>query len=134
MKKKCTKCGTTKSLDDFNFKIKSKGLKAYQCKTCQSSAFRTHYQKNKQRYIDHAKSAYKRNREIIRRLKENPCTDCNESYPYYKMDFDHKYDKKFIISQALVRHGINMVLKEIKKCDLLCSNCHRERTFGRKRN
>lgn len=49
------------------------------------------------------------------------------------MDFDHLGDKKFGISEALSKNlNIKVILEEIKKCDLLCANCHRARTFLRK--
>lgn len=67
----------------------------------------------------------------LREVKNKPCADCGQSYPYYVMDFDHRKDKKFLISQA-VRHGVsfNVLKEEIAKCDLVCANCHRIRTYS----
>ncbi len=66
--------------------------------------------------------------------KNKPCADCDESYPYYIMDFDHKPDseKKYLINK-LVKTGtaISTLQKEIDKCDVVCSNCHRIRTHKR---
>lgn len=65
--------------------------------------------------------------------KDRPCADCEKSYPYYVMDFDHvRGDKKFNLSQATShRRALKAVEDEIDKCDVVCSNCHRERTFTR---
>ncbi len=70
----------------------------------------------------------KRNREIIDAAKDNPCMDCGESYPPYVMDFDHvRGVKLFNVGRGLTKPTA-MVLAEIEKCDLVCSNCHRGRT------
>jgi hypothetical protein len=50
------------------------------------------------------------------------------------MDFDHRGNKKFMISGAWQLRPWNEVVAEIEKCDVVCANCHRERTHGRKSN
>jgi hypothetical protein len=72
--------------------------------------------------------------QYLKDLKEkNPCMDCKVSYPYYMMDFDHVRGTK----QANVAELINTLSKkrldeEIAKCEIVCSNCHRARTYARK--
>ena len=72
--------------------------------------------------------------QYLKDLKEkNPCMDCKVSYPYYMMDFDHVRGTK----QANVAELINTLSKkrldeEIAKCEVVCSNCHRARTYLRK--
>ena len=82
-------------------------------------------------------SIKKQKEALARYLKEvkekNPCMDCKISYPYYMMDFDHVRGKK----QANVAELINTLSKkridtEIAKCEVVCSNCHRSRTYMRK--
>jgi len=48
------------------------------------------------------------------------------------MDFDHRPDtvKKFNISGSEMRN-LEDVVNEMSKCDVICSNCHRVRTFKR---
>lgn len=73
-------------------------------------------------------------RELARRAKDVPCADCGQRYPYYVMDFDHvRGEKKFCIGVAVGTNiaGINQFLDEIAKCEVVCSNCHRTRTFVR---
>lgn len=96
------------------------------------------YEKNKARHVE---NVTKRKKEIIARvtkfvyeLKERtPCADCGINYPAYIMDFDHLEDKKYQISN-MIQSGYDMptVQKEIDKCDIVCANCHRERTHQRK--
>lgn len=76
-------------------------------------------------------------RNIVSELKSKPCTDCNISYPPYVMDFDHRPGVQKIesIAECVKRcWPLSRLLKEIAKCDLVCANCHRERTFTRKQH
>ena len=63
---------------------------------------------------------------------ENPvCADCKESYPYWMLDFDHLKNKKFEIGKARSKYSLEEIKEEAKKCELVCANCHRNRTFYR---
>ena len=75
-------------------------------------------------------------REVLSKIKEKPCMDCNQSYPPYVMDFDHvRGEKKFSISQAVdLNVSLEAARNEIAKCDLVCANCHRERTHGNRKS
>ncbi len=69
---------------------------------------------------------------IIRKAKENPCTDCCIEYPYYVMEFDHldRSEKLFNISQYQGKTKVEL-LDELSKCELVCANCHRIREHNR---
>ena len=73
-----------------------------------------------------------RAREYAKRAKEVPCADCGIEYPYYVMDFDHVLEKKFLINKY-VKGGpsLKSLQLEIDKCEVVCSNCHRIRTYNR---
>jgi hypothetical protein len=68
---------------------------------------------------------------FIRMLREVPCVDCGQRYPPYMMDFDHRdpRTKEFEITRVAGRVSMTKLLNEIAKCDIVCSNCHRERTY-----
>ena|ERR1035437_4957131 len=74
--------------------------------------------------------------EIIAAAKrDKTCLDCGTAYPPHVLDFDHVRGVKHRDVSYLTWHGgspQNLIL-EIAKCDLVCSNCHRERTFQRKK-
>jgi hypothetical protein len=72
-------------------------------------------------------------RKLVLTLKKRPCKDCSHEYPWYVMDFDHaRGEKLFNLSEASARgFSKRRVLEEAVKCDVVCSNCHRERTFRR---
>jgi hypothetical protein len=71
-------------------------------------------------------------REYIRRVKSQPCMDCGNEYPYYVMDLDHvRGNKSGVVNKMPGRVGMERLIREIEKCDVVCSNCHRIRTFQR---
>lgn len=70
---------------------------------------------------------------LLKEIKSKPCFDCNQIYPYYVMDFDHREGVVKINNVSQMRFcSKDKILKEIQKCDLVCANCHRERTFSRR--
>jgi hypothetical protein len=95
---------------------------------------------------------YQRNKEVIRSRKkhrlsivrdfvikhkeDNPtCVDCKIDYPPYALDFDHLpgFTKKFALSCSGTKgRKIESIKEEIDKCELVCSNCHRHRTYLRR--
>lgn len=77
------------------------------------------------------------NRKKVQELKSNPCSDCKKTYPYYVMQFDHRvpHSKRGLVGK-MVTAGCNWetISSEIKKCDLVCANCHAIRTYSRWRS
>lgn len=78
---------------------------------------------------------YKRNKMVkafIVRIKCSPCIDCHNYYNPWVMMFDHRNpkEKKFVMPKV-VSAGYSMakLVAEIAKCDLVCSNCHADRTY-----
>lgn len=70
---------------------------------------------------------------LIREAKKAPCTDCKTTYPPYVMDFDHipeKGEKSFGLNLAHA-HTLDEVVAEMAKCEVVCYNCHRVRTYNR---
>lgn len=92
-----------------------------------------HYAANRQKYIDQAAARKTALRAEINELKGQPCTDCGIAYPPYVMDYDHRDGsiKEGIIARMIDNYQRTKVFIEIAKCDLVCSNCHRERTHRR---
>lgn len=98
----------------------------------QREAIRKHYYANRQQYLDRASRKRHDIKKWVNALKERtPCADCGLKYPYYVMDFDHLRDKKILISRVINRGSWIQVENELKKCELVCANCHRIRTFKR---
>lgn len=93
---------------------------------------RQHYRQNKKRYFERNKINKQKLKKYVDGIKEkNPCVDCGKKYPYYVMDFDHLRDKKGIIMQFIRANNRANLENEISKCEIVCSNCHRERSHQR---
>jgi ABC-type Zn2+ transport system substrate-binding protein/surface adhesin len=125
----CTSCKESK--DDSEFSRRGKKLQT-ECKTCHSIYLKQHYQDNKQQYLENISKRKKEIQVFIRDQKNKPCYDCKKNYPYYVMDFDHRENKEFNLNGAWKRYSIDKIKQEISKCDLVCANCHRERTWQRR--
>lgn len=73
-----------------------------------------------------------RNTEIKLAAKSQSCKDCKLNYPPYVLDFDHRdrSTKRFCVGSA-VTCAVDVLLDEISRCDIVCSNCHRTRSYIR---
>jgi hypothetical protein len=73
-------------------------------------------------------------RELISQHKRKKCTDCDIQYPDYVMQFDHVPElgiKLFQVSDMSTL-SYKRILEEISKCEVVCANCHAERTHRRR--
>ena len=96
------------------------------------AAIRRHYYANKSKYLEKNRKRREQMRAFVRELKEaSPCTDCGNLYPYYIMDFDHLENKEGLISFYTKNGSLALLRQELAKCELVCANCHRRRTFLR---
>lgn len=91
---------------------------------------KTEYKRQKRReYNDKYKlKQWNKNKLFVNRVKRIfGCCECGYNKKPQAMDFHHLKDKKFAIS-VMVRSGftIKLIKEEIRKCRLLCGNCHRE--------
>lgn len=131
--KVCSKCELELGIECFTKnKARPDGLNGY-CRSCHNKYTASHYRNNKEYYVKKALKNTSVTKEFVRSKKDVPCTDCKQSYPWYVMDFDHLQDKKFTIGASF---GVSRksLLEEIDKCEVVCSNCHRERTYQRQQN
>jgi hypothetical protein len=127
--KRCGRCGRNKPLTEFH-----KWRDGHQswCKPCRRKYAAAHYQANKARRQAHNKHIQAEFRGWYTSLKAGqPCADCGGTFHPAAMHWDHLpgYEKKASLG-VLVRHGSRQqILDEIKKCELVCANCHAVRTF-----
>lgn len=93
---------------------------------------RGHYQRNKDVYKARAALRKKRLKAEIDLVKSVPCLDCGGTFPPCVMDFDHRDGEVKVGNIANMFDGAKQkLLDEIAKCDIICSNCHRLRTYNR---
>lgn len=114
-----------------------KGTYQNWCKSCLAEANSTHYQNNKQLYLDRAISRNARvNAENKQRLYayllEHPCVDCGQA-DIRCLEFDHVQGNKSANIACLLGIGViwSTIETEIGKCEVRCANCHRIKTNER---
>lgn len=124
----CSKCKENKVLKAFSNKKTAKDGKHSQCKICTRKLTKIHYEKNKKYYFEKRK----RNQEELQKwyieYKDKlHCTSCGEDR-HWVLDFHHidPTTKKGSVNVILHSKGKEAFLKEVKKCKILCSNCHRD--------
>lgn len=70
--------------------------------------------------------------EILLNSTGGKCRVCNYKRCKCSLVFHHynKFKKEYNISDLIARHNWTKIRKEIRKCVLVCSNCHGEITEG----
>jgi hypothetical protein len=121
--KRCIICGD---------KLTGKQTK-YCKKGCSSAVWRN---KNKEKNHEYTLAANRRReqerRAYINKKKEKPCTDCGIRYPFYVMQFDHVRGVKVAAIAVMKYYSWEKIDAELAKCELVCANCHAERTYRRR--
>ena len=137
--KRCSKCLKKISLTEFYRRKRGPRAGQYyeKCKNCMRARGRTYYHLNRKRQLQLALIRRARYRQICKaytmKLKNTPCQDCGQKYPPYVMDFDHREGEQKLHEIAKMVTGgwsLKKIEREIKKCDLVCANCHRIRTHA----
>ena len=116
--KLCKYCNKYFPESDFGIAgtIRDKTYRRLKCKFCYSKTKKLLKEKY-QKILD----AYK---------IKNGCVKCGIK-DHRVLEFHHKSDKKFSIAYARYNHfGIERVRNEIKKCVVICANCHRILHYG----
>jgi len=123
IQKRCCECQVEKSFNEFYKNKKSKDGLEYKCKKCTK----------KRDSLRHQKRLTEKKKWILDFKTNNPCKDCKNQYHPWAMEFDHiNKDKTCCISEMMhKRSSLKRLKKEVDKCELVCANCHRIRTYNR---
>jgi L-lysine 2,3-aminomutase len=71
-------------------------------------------------------------RIVVEVLAATGCVDCGNR-DVRVLEFDHLRDKRANVSELLARgHSVRALRDEIAKCEVVCRNCHRRRTWRRR--
>jgi 5-methylcytosine-specific restriction endonuclease McrA len=75
---------------------------------------------------------------FLRMLRSRPCLDCSQTFPWYVMEFDHIKPARYRQSHGgaaiacLAYAKWKVVVEELSKVEIVCSNCHSIRTHLRR--
>lgn len=130
--KTCGRCRREKSVDEFHRQSKTHDGRQTVCKLCKRVI-------DCERYSEDSRKRQKNDeyRDRIRqaiteyKLSAGGCKYCDEKEPV-ALDLHHpETDKEFNVSQwQKLGKGFEAVVMEMKKCDVVCSNCHRKLHAG----
>ena len=135
----CKECGVDKPIQDFLIDKRVNGVsrtKPY-CGDCRKQKQNKYYsemtQPQKQRIREWRRTKRSKSKDFLLQFKQSPCTDCGIRYDPWIMEFDHLHDKVACISSLSFRgYSFSTLLKEIGKCEVVCANCHANRTYLRR--
>lgn len=129
----CKDCQSDKPVAKFYKDVRNKDGLMSSCRSCHLQKVKRNRRKNRKQKKEYQANYRARLRVFIDDLKEDtPCADCGVVYHPRVMDFDHlpEFDKRYTISKMVqMQCKIETILEEIAKCELVCANCHRIRTY-----
>jgi hypothetical protein len=122
-----------KALSDFHKnKNRRDGVQVY-CKPCRAVIDHKRYERRRGTHVPTRVWERGRAEWLLSLKRGRPCTDCGRVFPPEVMQWDHLpgLPKFGNISTDLRKRSREEVLREIAKCELVCTNCHTIRTFAR---
>ena len=129
----CSKCGVEKDIDEFPLRNQLTQRRQSYCLDCRSDLGKSWYGSNKDYQKENARKHTAVYWETIREylwnyLLSHPCESCGESDPVV-LEFHHTGEKSMAVSEMVTRiTSIDRLEAELRKTQVLCSNCHRRLT------
>ena len=130
----CARCGQLKPLNEYH---NSRTGQFTYCRDCRNEYDRRYY-KERGRAVRLARRRVWQDKARLwmADIKSGvPCVDCGQTFPVYVMHWDHlpEFQKVADVSVMVSSRTREAVLEELKKCELVCANCHVMRTVNRAR-
>ncbi|KKM03239.1 hypothetical protein LCGC14_1776470 [marine sediment metagenome] len=128
--KNCKKCGEDKEYKEFSKNRRRKDGHQDNCKACIKIRDAEQYSRSKDKFAKWSKNRRLRVRkQVFTYLLTHPCVECKER-DIVVLEFDHRTQttKRFDVMSATHGHSWKTIEAEIKKCDVVCANCHKRRT------
>lgn len=128
--KKCTRCNIDKDFSQYHKSSKRKDGLHSNCKSCRKEIDRNSYLSSESRRnsIRSRRNENKKyNSQLVNRYKKFcGCYFCDEVEPV-ALDFHHLNPKEKDLNVSLaVSYSTKSLKLEIRKCVVLCANCHRK--------
>lgn len=130
--KLCSTCKKDVPLSKFAKHSKRNDGKQTSCQECKKKQNRKWYEKNKDTKKLYSKLARQNIVDYLNKIKlSKGCKQCGYKKNPAALHFHHcdSNTKLFNIGQSKSVKGLQQIKKEIKKCDILCANCHAEITW-----
>lgn len=135
--KYCSKCKKNKKVNEFGRNQTTIDKKQRWCRLCDREYKRNWLIDNKKVQIERIRKnnvkANQRNQDYVwKYLLEHPCVDCGEN-DILCLQFDHVQGEKISGVGVMLNKALSLktIIKEIKKCNVRCANCHMKITARR---
>jgi len=106
----CTTCREEKAIAEFSFKIRAKGRRQPNCKTCRAKYIAVYYKANKGRLL--YEKRYKTTQELIDFLCKEQCNSCAICCRQTELFVDHAHSTGRI--RGLLCRDCNLALGLLK--------------------
>jgi len=126
----CSTCKEGLPITEFSKKHDTKDGYSYRCRSCRAKQWKASYYKHADYYRNKRKQQSKEVRTWLQEYKKSlKCSLCDESEPCC-LDFHHQEKKeRKVVARINEFSSIKKIQEEIKKCIVLCANCHRKEHF-----
>ena len=124
--KTCIRCKKEKPEEEFGWHNKSIGRRRTVCRVCRNKDAKSWRKQAASVINKKVKDRYKAKKSYWIERMGGKCSDCGVSYPDPVYDLHH-LDPSEKEGPVCFTKSDAKIEKEIKKCVLLCANCHRIR-------
>ncbi len=129
----CRECDDELVLS-VNWKHCSKSARTYWCNTCLVLRGKERYAKDREHINKRIRERSAATMAWVRAIKmDSGCVDCGYKDHPSALDFDHTCDDKLFDIGSGASLSREKLQREIDKCDVVCANCHRIRTYNRRK-
>jgi hypothetical protein len=130
--RRCAMCELWKPESEFH---NSRTGQFSYCRACRRTYDRRYYHEHgRAARLERQRARVRAARAWMSSLKEGvACADCGQVFPAWVMHWDHLpgYQKVACISELVGSRRRTITITELKKCELVCANCHVLRTISR---
>ena len=127
--KECKKCVERKPLTSYHpNKNCSLGVVAT-CRDCTGNRIKRWYKDNRNKRQEAANKRNQDRRDDCVAQLGGKCLDCSGEFHRSVYDFHHRDPAGKVDAISNLLSAPDKLKEELKKCDLLCANCHRIRHF-----
>ena len=130
----CSKCQRELPIENFHLCNQKKDGRTTHCKECYNKYWKEYYNKNKARYVIKEKTYRENFVDWFNQYKITlKCQVCGENH-IACLHFHHLNPKEKDCAIAKLVHSKSKIrlLKELKKCVVLCANCHAKEHYNQK--
>ena len=131
--KTCSDCKIEKEINNENFSFdKSRDRWFSICKSCAAIRTEKYRQNNKDKWRKNNKLHTIKVKKVINEWKSKGCSRCDEKR-YCVIDAHHVDESTKDFAIGTTTRGIEITKQELEKCIPLCSNCHRDLHYQKRK-